>query len=499
MELKFQKRSLKLLSRAAGEVQNQEQTLEVRLSDGMPDIGRVLASWGQMILRGKEWRTGSISFSGGVQVWTLYAPEDGSDVRCVESWLPFQMHWNMPQEERDGDIRVQCLLRFVDVRSVSARKLMLRAGIAALGEAYVPDETDVAVPEEVPEDVQLLKATYPVRLYKEAGEKAFDLDEDLTLPGSSPAPSKLIYCTMQPEITEKRVSGNRVAFRGNGNLHLLYRSEEGQLHGWDFELPFSMLGDLKDTYGSDAQAEIAMAVTDLELVLEGEGHFRLKCGLLGQYLVSDRQMIEIVEDAYSTRRHLEPEREMLELPTILDSRMETMNAEQSIQQDADILVDTAFLPDFPRQRRNADSVELELPGQFQALWYGEDGRLQAGTARWEGSRNLNADEDTTVQTQVIPMGRPQAMSGNGNFTMRADTGLQVTTQSQGGIPMVTGLELEGEREAAANRPSLILRRTGTDRLWDIAKSTGSTVEAIRQANGLEDAPKPEQILLIPVS
>lgn len=499
MELKFQKRSLKILRRAAGEVQNQEQTLEVRLSDGMPDIGRVLASWGQVILRGKEWRRGSISCSGGVQAWTLYAPEDGSDVRCVESWLPFQMNWTMPEEEQDGDIRIQCLLRFVDARSVSARKLMLRAGIAAFGEGYVPEEREVSVPGEVPEDVQLLKSSYPVRLYKEAGERAFNLDEDLTMPGSSPVPSKLIYCTMQPEITERRVSGNRVAFRGNGNLHLLYRSQEGQLHGWDFELPFSMLGELKQTYGADAQAQVDMAVTDLELVLDGEGHFRLKCGLLGQYLVSDREMIEIVEDAYSTGRPLEPEWETLELPSILDSRMENLYAEQSIPQDADITVDTAFLPDFPRQRRNADAVELEVPGQFQTLWYGEDGRLQAGTARWEGSRKLNADEDTTIQTQVIPMGRPQAISGSGNLTMKAEVGLQTTTQSQRGIPMVTGLELAGEPAADPARPSLILRRTGTDRLWDIAKSTGSTMEAIRQANGITDQPKPDQILLIPVS
>ena len=353
MELKFQKRSLKILRRAAGEVQNQEQTLEVRLSDGMPDIGRVLASWGQVILRGKEWRRGSISCSGGVQAWTLYAPEDGSDVRCVESWLPFQMNWTMPEEEQDGDIRIQCLLRFVDARSVSARKLMLRAGIAAFGEGYVPEEREVSVPGEVPEDVQLLKASYPVRLYKEAGERAFNLDEDLTMPGSSPVPSKLIYCTMQPEITERRVSGNRVAFRGNGNLHLLYRSQEGQLHGWDFELPFSMLGELKQTYGADAQAQVDMAVTDLELVLDGEGHFRLKCGLLGQYLVSDREMIEIVEDAYSTGRPLEPEWETLELPSILDSRMENLYAE--LEKKVEFFFDTPV-----------ETVKI-IPGGYSAV------------------------------------------------------------------------------------------------------------------------------------
>lgn len=498
MELKFQKSPLKYLHRAVREVQNQEQTMEVKLSDGMPDIGRVLASWGQVILRSKEWRSDSIACAGGIMVWVLYAPEDGTDARCVESWLPFQMNWELGDSQRDGDIRIHCLLRFVDARSVSARKLMIRAGVAALGEALVEAQADISVPGEVPADVELLKTAYPIRLLKEAGEKAFALDEDLTLPPSSPVPAKLICFSVQPEITDKKISGNRVVFRGNGNLHILYRSDEGQLHTWDFELPFSQLGDLGQTYGESAQPDIQMGVTSLELDLDEEGHLRLKCGLLGQFLVSDRQMVELIEDAYSPMRSVEPETEMLELPAMLESRQENIFGEQTIPQNADIIVDTNFLPDFPRQRRRENGVEFELPGQFQVLFYGEDGSLQSGTARWEGQVNMNADENTQVNAEVIPNGRAQGIIGNGSLTMRSETGLLMNAISDEGIPMVTGLEIEPEREADASRPSVILRRAGNDRLWDIAKSTGSTMAAIRNANALEAEPKADQILLIPV-
>ena len=221
--------------------------------------------------------------------------------------------------------------------------------------------------------------------------------------------------------------------------------------------------------------------------------------MTAQYLITDKQPITLVEDVYSPDWDLTVKQEDLVPTVILENRRETVYGEQTVSAEANLMADAQFLPDFPRQRRNADAVELEVPGQFQTLWYGEDGRLQAGTARWEGSRRLNADEDTAIQTQVIPMGRPQAISGSGNLTMKAEVGLQTTTQSQRGIPMVTGLELAGEPAADPARPSLILRRTGTDRLWDIAKSTGSTMEAIRQANGITDQPKPDQILLIPVS
>jgi len=65
--------------------------------------------------------------------------------------------------------------------------------------------------------------------------------------------------------------------------------------------------------------------------------------------------------------------------------------------------------------------------------------------------------------------------------------------------MITGVELGEEKEPDANRPSLILRRAGHGRLWDIAKESGSTMDAIRKANGLQEEPAAGQMLLIPVS
>ena len=65
------------------------------------------------------------------------------------------------------------------------------------------------------------------------------LEEDLTLPDSAPQPEKLIYSRMEPRITDSRLVGDKLVYRGNGNLHVLCRSEEGKLYSWDFPMPFS--------------------------------------------------------------------------------------------------------------------------------------------------------------------------------------------------------------------------------------------------------------------
>ena len=83
-----------------------------------------------------------------------------------------------------------------------------------------------------------------------------------------------------------------------------------------------------------------------------------------------------------------------------------------------------------------------------------------------------------------------------NIPVQTETLPEVTEQT---IPMVTGVELGQKKSPDPNRPSLILRRAGDSRLWDIAKASGSTMEAIRRANGLSGEPAPDQMLLIPVS
>ena len=497
MELEFDKRGLNYLQPLLQEVQSQEQTQELRLSDGMPDLGRVLGTWGQVILRSKEWRGDRVSFSGGVMAFVLYAPEDGSELRTLESWIPFQMRWDLPDGQREGELRIQCLMRFLDARVVSARKVMLRCGISALGQAYRQETAMVSVPGEVPENIQLLKSRYPLRVPKAAGEKSFQVEEALSLPPSAPDAKSLVSYTLEPRVSECRFVSGRLVFRGSAAVHVVYLDENGRLESQEMEVPFSQLAELEGTFSADAQADVRMGVTSLELDLDPEGKLYLKAGLLGQFLVDDRELVEIVEDAYSPGQGLEPKWEELELPQILDQQSVSIPVRQTVRQSAGQIVDVTYLPDFPNQRRG-DHVELELPGQFQVLLYDENGALQSVTARTEEKWDMNAGEDARVRTTVLPGGAPAAAAGNG-VELRGESVLDVVTTSRQGLPMVTGLNMGEPLPKDPARPSLILRRAGNAGLWQIAKSTGSTVAAIQAANALEAEPAPDKILLIPVS
>ena len=498
MELQFQKQAHSCLMPILRETKQMELTQELRLGDGMPDVGRILGTWGVPVVRSKQWSGDQITVSGGVMAWVLYAPEDGTECRSLDLWIPFQMRWDIPASDRDGTIRVIPLLRFADSRTLSARKIMVRAGLALLGEAYAPMEFEVAVPGDMPEGVELLKRTYPLRLPKGAGEKIFSMDEEFSLPGHMGAPGKLLRYLVFPEVTEKKVLGDKILFRGNLNLNLLYRDGEGELHSWFGPMPFSQFEETDFPMEPDAHADLDVLVTGLELDLM-DSRLHLKCNLAAQYLVDEQLILELVEDAYGVDRDVTAREEAITLPVILDQRTDSLNVEQLLHGKRGEILDGVFLPDFPRKRRSGTDTELELSGMFYVLSRGEDGAIQGSSVRWESTRPMAAGEGCWLDSKVAGLGTVQTMEMGDGTTLSIPMQVQTNAGAKQELGMISGLDIGAVREGGADRPSLILCKAGKENLWSIAKRCGSTVGAIRQANQFDGEPPEDRFLLIPVS
>ena len=499
MEVQFPTKTLNYLHLVKRDIQTQEQTQELRMPEDKPDIGKILGTWGQVLLRGKEWRDGEVVVTGGVMTWILYQA-DGEEVplQTVEAWIPFQMKYEIPSTQHDGTICVCPLLHGVDARTTSARKMVARVTVSALMEAYTQEDIEVSQPPDVPTDINLLVHAYPVVLPRECGEKTFEMEEELTLPGSSERLQQIVRFSFQPEILDQKVLSGKVVFRGVGNVHLLYKSENGNFCTWDFEVPFSRYAELENVYEQEAQSVVNPVLTGLELELDDEGKLLLKAALTGQYIIFDRSEIEIVQDAYSNLRKVEMTANMLELPVVLDRKITTIPAEVSLEQDELRVVDVAFYPNQPRVQRNGEIVRYALSGQFHMLLCDESKQMHGSVRRWNGDWEFQAATKVIPYSMVLPASTLHQSTTSNGVSISGNILLDTTSIAQDELLMLSSVEFGSEVPPNGDRPSLILRRVRDNTLWDIAKTCGSTVESIRIANHLDGEPDPERMLLIPV-
>lgn len=497
MQMAFQKDVISCMQPLLRDTQTQEQTQEVRIGDGMPDIGRILCCWGQVILRGKEWDTDTAVVNGGTMAWVQYLPEEGGDPETVACWLPFQMRWNLPQTQQEGILLTQVQLKSVDARSTSARKMIIRTNVSVLLQAMETCQKEISLPDGLPEDVQLHTLSYPVMLTAEAGEKTFSLDESFSLQGNGMQPEKLCAYWMQPQITEYRLMGDKAVFRGNASLQTLYRSQDGKYFSGSYELPFSQYSELESEYGDDADAVFWPAVTSLEAELE-EGTIHVRAGLTGQYEIRSRPVIRVVTDAYSPCRDVELKQQLLELPGILESKKQILHAKSNTPAEGIQAAAVQFLSHGIAIAPTDTGAQLTLQGNFQNLLYDLEGAPNACAGKWEQQLQIPMGEGCSIDARLLPTGIAQSTMLSGQLQQQADLILETDTRMNTGISMVTGLELGELRQPDPDRPSLILRKAGAQSLWDLAKASGATVEDIQKANDLAGEPEPEQMLLIPV-
>ncbi len=494
MEMDFEIKNYPCLRWDIWDVQTQEQTLEIKLPDGMPDIGSILGAWGQWVLRGKEWRADEIGITGGIMVWVLYLPAEGGEPRSVEGWIPVAQKWPLSNGQREGIIRSSCCIKSTDARMLTARKLLVRGTAEMLAEVMEPVQTQIPSAKQVPKDVQLLKREYPVQYPAEAGEKAFRLEDTLLLPEGSPVPERILYCRVMPQVTERKVSGNRAVFRGNALCHLLYKGENGAILSADSELPFSQLEDLAREYDRDDELSVEMELTGLETEIQ-EGKVQIKMGLAAQYLVLANTLLEIVEDAYSTRRDLIIEKCPLQLHTVLDSGKRLASPE--VSHGCARLLDIAVNVGHPVVRRNSETAYVELPGTVQLLGYDDNGDWIASTFRWSDSWEWSCAPNVSVHSRVTGTASPQQLSG-AQPKLKMELEVQTDAVSLGGMEMICAMEPGEIRVPDPQRPSLVIKRQGNRSLWELAKANGSTVGAICDANRITDESAADRLLLIPV-
>ena len=140
MELELKKSSMPYLKCVVQNVNYQEETGETIVPDSYPDIGSIVHTYADAIIRGKDCRSGSITVSGGIKGGMVYEPEDHSAPKTLEFYLPFTVKAEHPELSEQAKSICQVHIRSVDGRMINSRKAMLRVDLGCCIRAFEREE-----------------------------------------------------------------------------------------------------------------------------------------------------------------------------------------------------------------------------------------------------------------------------------------------------------------------------------------------------------------------
>lgn len=500
MELVFAEKPCRYLRRVVHAARAQEQTADVIVPDSFPDVERIVYAGASAIVRSKECRAGSVSVTGGLRAAALYVPDDGSQPRVLDAYIPFTVRLDDPALTEQTQVIVQCGVCSADARMVNSRKVLLRVSVCCTADGFEPAEQTLYTLSSRPPQLQLREQTYPVLLPVETAEKSFTVSDEIMLPTGA-ALGQLCCFDTAPQVDERRVVGNKAVFKGTLCVHALYKTPEGRMQTVSQIVPFSQYCELSGEY-DDGEAQITMAVTGAQLepdAAQPEQKLCFAVQLLAQCTVSRMQSVTLLEDAYAIGAELTPQWCEVALESRLDAQTLRQTLRDTVHADVQSVAECAAYLGLPVQTRVQGGVHLEVPAFVNLLYYDRDDALQGASARLAAQCDVALAQEGQCIVQPALLPDTYAAPTPDGAEVRCDCQLGVQCFSGQTLRTLCGGELEAQPRPVS-RPSVIVRRAEQgSALWELAKTYGASVDAIRSANDLTgDEIAAGEIVLIPM-
>jgi len=192
------------------------------------------------------------------------------------------------------------------------------------------------------------------------------------------------------------------------------------------------------------------------------------------------------------------QREHLSVPVRLDVLKQDLRMEQRAEGKGKIL-SAQLIVDSPEVMQVSDTAEIRVPGIFRLLTQDPDGNYAVQTVSAEEKWEIMSDTDNRLRVCTSVSESPSTAAAGDDTLASGVVQMEVHVLSQQAFSVVSEIQLGDMQPLDPKRPSLILCRADGADLWQIAKRYGSTVEALRSANGITDQPEPDRLLLIPIA
>ena len=508
MELELKKGCFDAFDAGTEQILTQEETAETIVPDYCPDIARIIATEGKVLLHDRAVRDGKAEVAGTVRVSVLYTPDGESGIRALEFAMPFSA-------ETDGKAMGECVFlaaeaeaetletRMLNPRKVFTHcKLVLR--LTGYRKAPLCFSTDVEGGAELCLERQ--QETQHTTLLTQIAEKDFTFSDEITLSPGKDGIAEVLVSRASSVVTETKLVGSKLILKGSFPVSVLYRTAGGQCASVSGDLPFSQIMEVEGA-AENTGVSVSLQLTGVELQTGGgdtEGRqITVTLYIHATALLRQEQTITLLSDLYSTAYNVTYEAEPLQLTDRYDTpaRRQTVREVLEIGVVADSILFLSASCGSVSVGREGDGTVLRTAVLVRALYLDEGGVPLVTERRLDVSCQMDIPEGCRVIPRAVCPDEVQGSLGDRGIEVRfqVEFQAQVSTRKKRVCLSSAGIDTDTPKDLSA-APSLVLRGLGKEEtLWMLAKRHNTTVGDILAANGLEsegDVPR-EKLLLIP--
>lgn len=508
MELELKKEGLNVFETGGELTLTQEETAETIVPDYCPDIARIIETDGKVYLHSREIRDGKAEIAGTIRVTVLYTPDGESGIRTLEFAIPFTVESEGRALPDCTQLTVETETALLETRMLNPRKVFTHCKLVTRIVGYQRKLLDLCTDLEAEERLGIQKRREQQRavLLTHIAEKDFTFTEVLNLSPGRDGAAELLTHRVKNTITESKIVGNKLIFKGMFTVELLYRTAEGRCCSSTSELPFSQIMEVEGA-AEEAEASVQLVLTGTDLQIDGgddEGReIAVTLYLHATALLREERTLTLLNDLYSTAYDLTYDASPLPLTSLCQriARRQSVREVLEIGVVAESTLSVSVRCGAVNVSREGENSVLRTVATVQALYLDEGGVPLVAERGMDVSCQLELPPDCQVTAQADCTEEVQVSLGDRGIEVRFPVDFQIQVSSGVKRVCITGVQVDPEKpRESTSAPSLVLRCLGKqERAWDLAKRYNTTIQAILAANQIEteeELPQ-EQLLLIP--
>ena len=488
----------------------QEETMEMIVPDALPDILRIICVDAMVLVRSKDTDAGRVSVSGVAAATVIYAPDGAGCVRRIVIDIPFTISAAESEITHASKVIARVSVVNADASMINPRKFVVRASICAELACYNDAELSVCSDIESNEEagIEILKESLAVGVPVDVREKPFVISDELAIPNSSPQIGEILGSRAVVTAEEARVVGNKVIFRGNVGISLLYSpADGGELCSAELASEFSQIMEFENV-SEECEFELVLMLTGSYIEAGGtEGtdgrQISAELHVVAQCVAIEKKVIPFVSDIYSTRFDLrqnvselafENKDSAIRVNSVFRGTLET-------QDDVSRVISVNAAAGAVESAAENGVMTMKAPLFVKCIYTDGGGRIQSASGKFEAEATGDVRGGCRYAINASCGREVYGAPSRNGIELRVPVDFSITGTMPVRVSPVSEISYDEDTAIDTSKiPSLIISKAvNGDTLWKLAKKHHSTTALILSANGLENEEEVEagQMLIVP--
>ena len=506
MEIKFNCNEFEYLKRIYSETAIHEETMEIMVSDGLPDVDKIIDTGGVVLLRSKSTESGQGEIAGEAEICVLYLPDGSNSVCKLEVILPF-VHKTENREINDETIvTAELSIKKVYAKPVNPRKVIVKAEILIKSSLYIKEK--LCVPYEISDknSCEIFKDSLKLKCITDIKEKVFVISDNFNISSSKSVPDEILEYSVNIVPGECKSVGTKLIFKGTATLSVLYKSrDDGKVDICNFETVFSQVAEL-DNIISASDFKVAFAVSGVYLTcendisekgatLEAEIHIVAQCHSISEI------SCDYIADIYDPVYEMECERNDVLIENLIGKTGKKEEFKHQLRTTYPVknVVFSEVSIGKCDIKKTESATLIKTNAEIKVIYFDDNNILRCDTGKCEIKTEIQLDTDSNCDFSNIKISDIYAaIIGEGvevRFTADFEADIIVGTH----IDTITNATLDENKKFDMSKiPSMTLYRIkDNDTLWDISKRFRTSQNLITASNPEAAELKANSLIVIP--